>query len=259
MSKKDNRQGQLIEILRVRSYVSIKELAALLGVSEMTIRRDLKVLEENNIARNVDGTSVYNPAHMGWQEDGAYNLLTETGRRSAEKERIGAYAAAMVEPGDIIIVDTGTTTQRIVPHLPINHDLTVLCYNINILMELRRNPGVQMLFAGGHYHPNTQMFSSSEGIEFIRGIRAQKVFISAAGVHKELGVTCSNAYEMPTKKAILRSSLQRILVADSSKFGSVRSTYFCELEDLSDVVTDSGLDEAWRRHIRELGLTLHIV
>lgn len=259
MGKPDERQGRLIEILRVRGYVSIKELAGLLAVSEMTVRRDLKVLEKNNIAHNVDGKSVFNSAYTGFPEDSAYNLLAETGRHNAEKERIGIYAASLMEPRDIVIIDTGTTTERIAHHLPINRDLTALCYNINILMELRRNPGVKMLFAGGHYHSNTQMFASSEGIEFIGGIRAQKVFVSAAGIHRELGITCSNAYEKLTKKAILSSSLRRILVADSGKFGVVRSTHFCDLQDIHEIITDSGLSEDWRYHLGELDIKLHIV
>ncbi|WP_243116506.1 DeoR/GlpR family DNA-binding transcription regulator [Hydrogenoanaerobacterium saccharovorans] len=156
-------------------------------------------------------------------------------------------------------MDTGTTTERIVPHLPTNKDITVLCYNINVLMELRRNPGVKMMFAGGYYHSNTQMFESAEGISFIRSLRAQKVFVSAAGIHEGLGVTCIENYEVPTKRAILKSSLEKILVADSSKFDVVRSAYFCDLSQINTIVTDSGLSDEWKHRLTAMGITLHLV
>lgn len=259
MGKMEDRMNLLIDILRVRSYVSIKELSKLLCVSEMTVRRDIKHLEANSIAENVDGTIVYNPAHLGVLNEQDYNLQTACEKLNHQKEAIGKYAANMVETGDTLIIDTGSTTVCLVPHLPLSKDLTVLCYNINILMELRRNPGVKMIFAGGFYHPNTQMFTCDEGIRFIQGIRAQKVFVSAAGVHESLGITCANNYEVPAKKAILQSSLHKILVADSSKFGQVRSSYFCELDVIHDVVTDDGLSSEWQTRLTDMGITVHLV
>jgi len=251
--------NMLVEILKVRNFVSIKELASMLGVSEMTIRRDLKILEQNRIAENIYGTTVYNPAHTVTKSDNEYNFFTELEKQDTQKDSIGKFAASLVEQGDIIIVDTGTTTERIVPHLPTNKDITVLCYNINVLMELRRNPGVKMMFAGGYYHSNTQMFESAEGISFIRSLRAQKVFVSAAGIHEGLGVTCIENYEVPTKRAILKSSLEKILVADSSKFDVVRSAYFCDLSQINTIVTDSGLSDEWKHRLTAMGITLHLV
>lgn len=259
MGKKDDRIKRLVDILHVRSYVSIKELSQLLDVSEMTVRRDIKILEANEITENVAGMTVYNPAHLGIRDHQSYNLVAEEKKQNTQKDAIGRYAASMVEAGDIVVIDTGTTTVRIVPHLPGNLGLTVLCYNINVLMELRRKPGVKMIFSGGYYQDNTQMFTCEEGVQFIQGVRAQKVFLSAAGVHQRLGITCANNYEVPTKKAILKSSLRKILVADSSKFGAVRSSYFCNLDEIDDIVTDSSLTEDWRGILAEMGIKLHIV
>lgn len=259
MGKKDDRLKRLVEILRVRGYVSVKELAKLTEVSEMTVRRDLRVLESGNIGENVDGTFVYNPAHLGLSGERAYNLSTEVGRQNAQKDAIGRYAAAMVEGGDIIIIDTGTTTERLASCLPANRNITVLCYNINILMELRRIPGINIIFSGGFYHPNTQMFTCDEGVQFIKGIRARKVFVSAAGIHSQLGVTCANGYEVPVKKAIISSSMRKILVADSAKFGVVRSAYFCGLNVIDEVVTDAGIPQEWRELLSGMEIKLHIV
>ena len=259
MNKKTTRINRLIDILKVRSFVSIKELAVMLNVSEMTIRRDLEILEKNNISENIYGTTVYNPAHTVMKNDDEYDLLGEGKKKNAQKDDIGRFAASLIEADDIIIIDTGSTTERIAAHLPIDKNISVLCYNINILMELRRNAGVKMLFAGGFYHSNTQMFECPESIDFIKGVRAQKVFVSAAGVHQHLGVTCVNSYEVLAKKAILNSSLQKILVTDSSKFGVVRPAFFCELNEIDIIVTDKALPQEWQERISAAGIVLHMV
>ncbi|MEG2086622.1 MAG: DeoR/GlpR family DNA-binding transcription regulator [Angelakisella sp.] len=251
MNKKEERLSRLTDIIKARHYVHVKELAALLGVSEMTIRRDIALLQQNSVMENVNGNIVCNPLE--------YSLTAEAEKQNAQKDEIGRFAASLIEPDDIIILDTGSTTEKIARYIPDNFGISALCYNVNILMELRRKAGVELLFSGGRYHGNTQMFECAEGIEFIRGIRAQKVFVSAAGVHSTLGITCVNSYEVPTKRAILASSLQRILVADSQKFEVVRPAYFCQLADIDVIVTDAGLPQEWRDRIAQLDITLHIV
>lgn len=259
MNKKTMRINRLIDILKIRGFVSIKELSSMLNVSEMTIRRDLEILKDNDIAENIYGTTVYNPAHTVIKNDDEYNLLGEGKKKNIQKDDIGRFAASLVEEDDIIVIDTGSTTERIAANLPADKNLSVLCYSINILMELRRNPGVKMLFAGGFYHNNTQMFECPESLDFIKGIRAQKLFISAAGVHSQLGVTCVNSYEVPVKRAVLQSSLQKILVTDSSKFGIVRPAFFCELNQINAIVTDNALSMQWREIIENAGIKLYIV
>lgn len=259
MTKVDRRIRRLVDVLRTRSYVSIRELSQILGVSEMTVRRDIRRLEESNQVKNVNGTLVYSASAAEMDSHKRYNLLDEMDRQKLPKEKIGRYAAGLVQPGDLLIIDTGSTTGKIIPYLPIDRNLTVLCYNINTLIELYRNPGVNMMFAGGFYYPNTQMFASEQGAQFIRGIRAQKAFVSAAGVHRTLGITCANAYEVPTKQAVLDSSIEKILVADSSKFGAVMSAYFADLQQIDRIVTDAALSEEWREMILGSGIKLDLV
>jgi DeoR family transcriptional regulator, deoxyribose operon repressor len=259
VKKKEARINRLVDLLKARNILPISELSNQLEVSEMTIRRDLAVLKMNHIARNVGGNAVYNPSHDLAVSEHDYNLYDETEKKNLQKYHIGRYAAAMIEKDDIIIIDTGTTTEKIAPHIPNNLNITVLSYNTNILMSLYHKTGINLLFAGGYFHSKTQMFESPEGIDFIRGIRAKKVFISAAGVHRELGITCVNSYEVATKQAVLKSSLHKILVADSSKFDKIRPAYFCNLTDLTAVITDREISSEWKEHIESSGVALHIV
>ncbi|SMP61368.1 DeoR/GlpR family DNA-binding transcription regulator [Anoxynatronum buryatiense] len=259
MGKKGARLTQMTHILKQRHFIPIRELASHFDVSEMTIRRDLDHLKTRGIAENAGGTAVYHQGSFAKGNDQDYNLSEETVKQNLQKNSIGRYAASLIEQDDIIILDTGTTTEKIAPHIPDDLNVTALCYTANILTALHGNTGIHLLFAGGYYHPKTQMFESTEGIDFIRRIRAKKVFLSAAGVHKDLGVTCVNSYEVPTKHAILKSSLQKILVVDSSKFDKIRPAYFCDLNRIDTVVTDEAISQEWRALLESLGIDLHTV
>lgn len=250
MNKKMERQEKLLQIIKTQGMLSVKSLASMLTVSEMTVRRDLKDLHcENGSTDSIQRDCA----------DGNYSLLAAAQKAYRQKERIGQFAASLIASGDVIIIDTGSTTARMLPHIPSNHNLTVVCYNANVMLELRGRQGIQLFMCGGVYHENTEMFESVESIQFIKRIRANKVFLSAAGVHEQLGITCANNYEVPTKNAIIKSASEKILMADSSKFGQIRSSYFCELSDINTIITDTDLSADWRERILSKGIVLHLV
>lgn len=113
--------------------------------------------------------------------------------------------------------------------------------------------------AGGYYYPTTQMFHCPESLRFIRSIRINKFFLSAAGVHETLGISCANSHEVATKQALMDSTQEHILVADSSKFGMVRSSYVCDLSEIHTIITDDQLSQPWIDRILAENITLHLV
>jgi len=258
MKKKYERINQLLEIIKSKNSISVKELASQLEVSEMTIRRDIEVLKSKGYVTTLYGAVIYTGSTALNLTDN-YHLHDAKGSHNEEKARIGAFAATLVENDDILIIDTGSTTEPLAGSLNPDLDITVLCYNHNILNILLEKPNINLIFSGGYYHPNTQMFESKEGLTLINRTRATKVFISAAGIHKSLGVTCANNYEIATKQAIFSSSVKKILMADSSKFSVVKSAWFAELEDFDMIITDSGISKEWIDYIRELNIHLHVV
>lgn len=259
MSKKTDRISRLIHIIKTKNGASVKELATLLNVSEMTIRRDLSELEKNNIVNNVYGATIYNPDYKQEQADVGYEVTNAKSTQDLEKAKIGAYAATLIEPGDIIVFDTGSTTEMLAENIKGDLEATILCYNANILNSLREKENLSLIFSGGRYHSKTQMVESAEGISLIESMRFTKAFISAAGVHPTLGVTCVYHYEVPTKKAIMQSSLEKILLLDSSKFGEVKPAYFADLDDFDMIITDASISEEWKEEIKKRNIKLHIV
>jgi len=225
-------------------------MATILGVSEMTVRRDLDEL----IGPSGSGGSV-----RPFSVDESYNLLKAAQKAHSQKERIGKFAASMVALNDVITIDTGSTTVKMIPFIPEEFYLTVVCYTANALMGLLNRQGIRLFMCGGIYHENTELFECPESIQFIKRTRINKAFLSAAGVHENLGITCANSFEVPLKDAILKSSSEKILLADSSKFGQTRLSYFCELDEIDAVVTDTDLPEEWRKRIVSKGIALHLV
>lgn len=258
MNKKLQRTNKIINILKEKNGATVKELALTLGVSEMTIRRDLEILKSNNIINIVYGAAIYNPSNSIEKLESFYNIENELIKHENEKIKIGRAAASLINKDDIIIIDTGTTTEKLAEFIDNNKNISVLIYNTNILMALSKKKNIKLIFSGGYFHPNTMMFESPEGISLIEKTRATKVFVSAAGVHENLGITCSNNYEVLTKQAIIKSSLEKILLIDSQKFGIVKSSYFAEITDFDTIITDNGITEEWQNKIHELGIKLII-
>jgi DeoR family deoxyribose operon repressor len=252
------RLKQIVEILYKREKIQVRELAQLLDVSEMTIRRDLGALSESGIALNVRGLAMLNARLDMKAENGRYSLQLAAHSHLKEKDRIGARAAALIDDEDCIIIDNGTTTERLARSIAPDLKITVLTPSLNIIGCLCNNPNISLICGGGYFHRDTSLFESLEGILLIDRIRANKVFVSTSGVHRILGVTCTNCYELTTKQAILRSGAEKILLTDSSKFGVIKTTFFAALDDFDRIVTDRNLSPEWADCIRERGIELTI-
>lgn len=259
MNKRYDRLNEIVSILKEKNGATVKELAGYFKVSEMTIRRDLGVLEDKNIVNNVYGAAIFNPDGPLTGGDKDYSLDFAHITMEQEKIRIGKRAAAMITDEDVVIIDTGSTTEKLAFSVSGDCKASFYCYNLNIMNYLAGKKNIRLACAGGYYHPNTQMLESQEGIAFLRAMRATKAFVSAAGIHESLGVTCATNYEAPTKQAVIESSVEKILLADSSKFDQVKSAYFADIGTFQTVVTDKGLSERWREILRAAGIELVLV
>lgn len=250
---KTGRKETIIELLRYKNGLPVRIIAEKLGVSHMTVRRDLEELASEGRVRLIHGGVLLNP-RLNHGSERPYSLGEAGGENAAVKARIGRRAAELIKPNETLIIDSGSTTEYLADCLPDDRDLTVIGYSLNIISRTARMSRVRSIFAGGLLHANTLMFESPEGLALIRRYRAGKAFISAAGVSPELGVTCRNGYERETKITVIDSSVQKILLADSSKFGVVRSDYFADIGCFDIIVTDFGLDESVAEDLRSRGI-----
>lgn len=237
---------------------TVQDLSKLLEVSHMTVRRDLTSLAEEGRVRMLYGSVILDSASDASGVESYYSLIAAGSKFPDRKRKIGALAASLIDAEDTLIIDAGSTAEYFARCLPEDRDYTVLCYALNIVSETVRRKNIRTVFSGGSFHENTLMFESSEGLAMIRRFRATKAFITASGVNDRFGVTCMNPYERETKKAAIGSSMKKILLIDSSKFGMVRSDHFAELSDFDEVITDESIPGEYIEIMKTLGIKLRI-
>lgn len=264
MSKKEDRLNKIISILKKSNGASVKELASEFDVSEMTIRRDLKELEEKNIIDNFYGAAVFNPREdnpitFTDKNEFNYTISENSHLMDFEKNKIGKKAVEMIQEGDVVAIDVGTTTEKLTQNIPTDLDFTAVIFSANNLIHLLARPNVNIVMPGGEFHRDTGMFESSEGLAIIENTRTTKLFLSAAGIHERLGITCAYSYEVAIKKSVIKNSLEVILLADSSKFSNISPAFICNLDCVDKVITDSLINEKWVKLLKEKGIELIIV
>jgi DeoR family deoxyribose operon repressor len=257
MDKQTDRREKIITLLKQKDVSSIMEMSKIFNVSLMTIRRDLQFLTQQERVRLIHGGAIYNPIEQkGGENSAEYLLQKQKLRNKEEKHLIAKHAVTLIHPQDTIMLDSGTTIYYLAREIPMNQQLTAISWSLNIIEELIKKTQSTMLVQGGVYHPETQMFENLQGMEMIKTTRASKAFISAGGFHTELGITCPFHYEVETKRAAIKSSMTKILMIDSSKFGKVRAAHMAEANEFDIIITDSGIPPEYREFIEKLGIEL---
>ena len=208
----------------------------MLGVSEMTVRRD--------VAGGPDRFSYLGGYIVRRTAERPYVMAEEEDAHEAAKVALCARAAETIEDGDTIFVDCGTTMPHLARHIPASHDVTVVCYALNIAVPFSLMPNVRLILLGGLYNPSSASFSVEDGLKTVDRLGINKAFVSAGGVHAEKGVSCSNFHEIAVKQAVLRRAVQRSLLVDGSKLGKVRPAPFAALDDFDMLITSEGSDPA---------------
>lgn len=211
----------------------LAEAAALCGVSEMTIRRDLS---------GSDGSLVLIGGHLMLASDPrhapAYDLAVQRDRNAEAKRRLCERALATLEEGDTLFIDCGTTLTPLAASLPDDMSLTVVTYALNIAEAVSKRPGVRLWLLGGAYHASSRSFSSDQMAEEIRGFGLNKAFLTAAGVDERQGLSCFHFHEVAPKQAAIATAQRRLLVVDASKRGLVRPARFAGLGEVDEMITE---------------------
>jgi len=258
MTSKQRRIDAIKAKVRSDGSCALKDLAAALSVTTMTIRRDLDEITEADGFLLVRGVLFYTGNQKSPQRH-HYSLITAKTERSEQKTRIARAALGLLKPGDSIIVDAGSTMEYFVNAIPRGMNLSVFCFSLNILMCLLEKGDSRIMMTGGLYHDSSMMFESREAIKLVSGSRSNKAFISASGVNLELGVTCSDVFESELKRTAIKSAQERILLVDSSKFGKVQTGFFAEVKDFDRIITEEGAPCDMVEAIRDLGVLVDVV
>jgi DeoR/GlpR family transcriptional regulator of sugar metabolism len=245
------RRRRIMEIIAEseNATATVEQLSDVLGVSSMTIRRDLDWLDERGQLKRVHGGAVGMDVAPSWKPFGE-----RRDEFSREKRMIGGLAAGLVADGERIILDSGTTTLHIARNLECRVDLVTITNSLPVAEELVRCPGVTAIVLGGLLKPRELCCVGSMVTEELSRLSADRVFLSAAGFDIIRGVTDPDIREVEVKRAMIRAAREVVLVADSSKWGVVALARIEPLCAIHKIVTDRGLPDDAARAIERLGV-----
>jgi DeoR family transcriptional regulator, aga operon transcriptional repressor len=239
-----DRQNEILLLLKESGTVSIGEIAERFAVSEMTVRRVLYKLADAGLVIRTPGGAMVAPS--GSMER---TFLERSANMSGAKDALGRAAAGLVHDGETVVLDSGTTTRCIARYLAARRNLVVVTTSLAVLEELAGSAGVQVRLTGGAYRRSSHDLSGNAVIESLGDINADKVFFGAAALSFRKGVMNYDA-DMP--RAFLHAGKQRILAMDSSKLGLEAVYRLCPVESCDLVITDSGVKPADLARLRKL-------
>ncbi len=256
--KRQSRLDAILSAIIQANSTTIRDLTERYGLSEMTIRRDIDMLERAGLVRAYRGGVIVAERHTRAARTASYSLAAAEAEHVEEKRAIARLAAEHIGPGDVIFLDSGSTIGFILDYVDPLLELTILCYSLNVLNLAAGRKNTRVIFSGGLYHPDSQCCDSPEGLALLNRNRSSKAFISANGIRIDLGVTTPGQYDIPIKRAAMVNSALTFLVADSSKCGVVQTGHFANLDDFDTVVSDDGFPVQMREFLaqREVELIL---
>lgn len=264
MADKQTRMKQILDILSERNSSTIKLLAGELGVSEMTVRRDVAYLEKSHFVNVFYGGLSLNNNKLSDVQNFSYTPYSydkENMLQQAEKKRIGQFASTFIEPFDAIAIDNGTTCRHILDHLEPSNACILYTYSMEVLSKALQlqNDNIRLFVFGGHYHKDLKMFESLDTVDTIKKTHINKLFLGAVGVSSAYGISCSQRCEVDIRRALLSVSEQVFLLADSSKIDKSWHVQYGDLSDIDVLITDNMITEKQKAEFEAAGITVYIV
>jgi len=233
------RRERIQEYLALHKIARTVDLCNMLDASEATVRRDLEWLEQDGILERTHGGAIL-----------SQRMITEPEYRQRaqhhpeEKRRIGAAAAALIEDGDIVFINSGTTTTQVIHQIRSDSEITVFTNNVNAALEMGE-PGFHHYLLGGEYQHRSKSLAGRFAIENLRQVYANKAIFGVDGISLRHGCTVpTNAEAEVVRQMIERTMGQIIVVADHSKWGVVSNFQIATIDELDILVSDEALDQS---------------
>lgn len=241
----DERREKIVKVLESKGFASLGDLQKELDVSESTLRRDLEALDGAGQIRRTRGGAAY----VG-------ESLTDFDERvtaaTAEKRAIAKAAVALIEPGEAVLLDGGTTTLEVARQL-VGRSLQVVTNSLPIINLLAPQPQIELLIVGGYLHPKTGVALGRLAVATLKGMHVRRLFMSVGGI-TERGLYNSNDLLVETELQMIEAADEVVVVSDSSKLGHSALAHLCSLEVVDRLVTDGGISDVWRTKIERAGV-----
>ena len=230
----NQRREKILELIREDGQAKVLDLSRIFKVTEVTIRQDLEKLEQEGfIVREHGG------AYLKNIDQGVRNLILQNQENLAEKMIIASKAVEFIHEGDSIILDSGSTTTEIAKLLIGYKNLTVITNALNIALILGANPGIIVIVTGGEFKAPTLSLTGQKAADFFQNLHVDKLFLATAGIALKYGLTYPGISDICVKRAMIESSNEIYLVADSTKIGKNSFASLGALSLINYLITDS--------------------
>lgn len=243
------RQQLILDHMAVQGEVKLAELKEMFDVTEMTLRRDMEKLEQWGHIKRTFGGAIFVGHDIALHERTGVNL--------EEKKRIGQVAAQLIQPGDAIFLDGGSTTLQVARYIQSSLNITVVTNALNIAAELQGKQ-ISTIVIGGMLVDQTSTLVGPVAVEALTKLAFNKAFIGTTGVTAKHGYSNSNMYEAEIKRLVISQAAETVMVMDHSKFGKQDLFSFASLNAVNRIVTDQAPDPALIEAFKEATVEITI-
>jgi DeoR/GlpR family transcriptional regulator of sugar metabolism len=241
----NDRQAQLMTLLKAQGYCSIAAMGEQLHVSQMTVRRDLAVLQQQHIVE-----VTYGGARFIASEHSEPDFATRSHAYLEAKQAIGKRAAKSIEAGDVIGLDSGSTLVEVARNLP-DVPLTVVTQSLPVANIVARNERQQLILLGGTFQPGSGYFYGPQAVAALHSLYINKLFLATSGLLLPSTLCSSYLSDAEMKQALIDASHKIILCMDSSKIDRAFLARFASLDRVDTLITDDGITEQQRELIEQ--------
>ena len=243
-----DRRKRIQEIVQQKGIVKVADLSKLFGVSELTIRRDLDILERKDILERTHGGAVYN---QRMRIEPLYEQKSRIHRK--EKEAIGAITTQIIEDGDTLLINSGSTTREVIKNLK-TRKVRIITSNMSALFDISES-NIELIFIGGYYRKQSNSLVGSLASLSLQQIYGSKAIIGVDGISIKYGLTTPIMEEAEVaRKMIERTPGPVIVVADHSKVGVVSNFITAPIDKVDVLVTDDMIDEGYKNDLEKEGI-----
>lgn len=248
------RKMRIVDYVRQHRSATIAALTKEFGVHEGTIRRDLAEIEREGKLRRTYGGAVIEQ----WTQDEP-PFKERTSHNLDQKTRIGRMAASLVEDGDHIIIDSGTTTLHVARNLAHRSNITVVTNDMNVAAELKEASRIKVILTGGELYPSSYMLNGMYTDHVLRSLHAIKAFIGTPALHPRYGLMHPEAALVPAKQGMIRAAREIVVLADDSKIGKLALHTVAPNNAIHRLITGKEASEGLLQPFRDCGIVVHAV
>jgi DeoR/GlpR family transcriptional regulator of sugar metabolism len=245
------RKQLILDRLRSTGQIVAKALSEELGISEDTVRRDLRELAAEGLLQRVHGGALPASAATG-------SLQVREQLAPEEKRALGRAGAALVQPGQVVILDGGTTSLQVVRHLPLQLRATVVTHSPAVAVALAARAEIEVLVLGGRLFRHSMVNVGASVVEAAALLRADLYLMGVTGVHAEAGLTTGDFEEAAVKRALHQRAAETVVLASSDKLGAASAFAVAPLRELAALVVPPGTPPAMRNQLRAGGVRVDV-